>query len=131
MLNRWTGSILSLLALVLILGGTAGAAQTAAPKKAPAAAAKKAPAVHEMTGTGVVTSMDATHLMITHKVAGKDAPMTLVLTPTTKRTGTLAAGSKVTVKYHMENNDAVATSVSAQAVTAKAKTAKAPAAKKS
>jgi len=75
----------------------------------------KEPAVHDISGSGVITSVDATHLMITHKVNGKDAPMTLVLTPETKREGTMAAGNKVAVRYHMENNDMVATSVRATA----------------
>ena len=122
MSKRWMGSIGGLLALALIFGGVAHAAQTAAPKKAPAAAAKKAPAVHDITGAGVITSVDATHLTITHKVNGKDEPMTLVLTPETKRDGTLATGSKVSFRYHKENNDMVATSVRAQVATAKAKT---------
>jgi len=88
--------------------------------------------VHDIAGSGVITSVDATHLMITHKVNGKDAPMTLVLTPETKREGTMAAGNKVAVRYHMENNDMVATSVRATAATtAKAKTTTGAKAKKS
>ena len=126
MSKRWMGSTLGLLALAIIFGGAAHAAQTAAPKKA-AAAAKKAPAAHEMTGAGVITSVDATQLTFTHKVNGKDAPTTVVLTPETKRDGTLAAGNKVSVRYRMENNDKVATSVRAQTATAKA--AKTPGAK--
>ena len=117
----WTRKIWGLLALAFIFGGVAQAAQTTAPKKA-TAAAKKAPAVHEMTSTGVITSIDATHLMITHKVKGKDEPMTLVLTPETKQEGNMAAGGTVSIRYHKENSDMVATSVRAQTATAKAKT---------
>jgi hypothetical protein len=135
MSKTWTRSMGSLLALalVLIFSGAAHAAQTAAPKKAPAATAKKAAATHDMTGTGVISSIDATHLTITRKVNGKDEPMTVVLTPETKRDATLAAGTKVSVRYHKENNDEVATSVRAQVAAAKAKTpkAKASGAKKS
>lgn len=120
MSTKWIGSSLSLLALALVFSGSVHAAQTAAPAKA--ATGKKAAAAHEMTSTGVITSMDATHLTITHKVGGKDTPMTVVLTPETKKDATLETGSKVTVKYHKENNDQVASSVRAQATTAKAKT---------
>jgi hypothetical protein len=119
MSKRWSGSIWALVGLALIFSGAAQAAQTAAAKKA---TAKKTPAAHAMTSTGVITSADATHLMITHKVKGKDEPMTLALTPETKHTGDLAAGNRVSVTYHMENNEAVATSVRSQAATAKAKT---------
>jgi hypothetical protein len=130
--TRTTGSLLAL-ALVLMFGGMAQA-QTAAPAPAPApkatATAKKAPA--SMVATGTITSIDATHLVISHKVSGKDTPMNFILTPTTKQDSSLAAGSKVSVRYHKENSDEVATSVSAQTTTAKAKTPKAAAgAKKS
>lgn len=118
MSKRWMGSTLGLLALALIFGGAAHAAQTAAPKTA----AKKAPATHEMTGAGVITSVDGTHLTFTRKVNGKDEPTTVVLAPETKQDGALAAGNKVSVRYRMENNDKVATSVRAQTATAKVKT---------
>lgn len=133
MLKRLNGSIWGMLALVVIFSGVTLSAQTAAPKKAPAAAtAKKAPAAAEKTATGTITSVDATKLVITHMVKGKSEPMTLVLTPETKRVGTLAAGGKVSAKYRTENNDQVATSVQSMPTTAaKAKTGtKAPAAKK-
>jgi hypothetical protein len=117
MLKRWTVGIAGLLALAVIFSGAAQA-QTTAPKKTTATAAKKAPAVQQIAGTGVITSVDATHLMLTHKVNGKDTPMTLVLTPETKKEGDLAPGNRVSVRYHMENNDMVATSVRAQAATA-------------
>ncbi len=125
MLKHWTIGTLGVLALALAFGGAAHAAQTAAPKKA---TATKKPAVHEVTNSGVITSVDATRLTMTHKVNGKDQPLTLILTPETKREGDLAPGNKVSVRYHMENNDEIATSVRAQAEPAKGK---APGAKKS
>jgi hypothetical protein len=129
MSKLWTRSTWGLLALALIFSGAAHAAQTAAPKKA--TAVKKAPAVHEVVSTGTITSIDATQLVMTHKVKGKDESVTLVLTPETKRMGTLAAGSKVSVQYRMENSDRVATSVRARTVAAKTTKAKTTAAKKS
>jgi hypothetical protein len=116
-------SIATTLALVVMLGGAAHAAQTAAPKKA--TAAKKSAAAGEMMIAGTIASIDATHLTINHKVKGKDESMTLVLAPTTKQEGTLEPGAKVSVRYHKENNDQVASSVRAQVATAKAKTPKA------
>ena len=121
-MKRWTISTLGLLALALLFGGAAHAAQATAPKKT--TAAKKAPAVHEIAASGVITSADATHLTLTRKVNGKDQPLTVVLSPETKRQGDLTPGSKVSVRYRMENNEMVATSVRAQAATAKATTAK-------
>jgi hypothetical protein len=119
MSKHWMASFWGLLVLALIFGGVAQA-QTTAPKKAPA---KKA-AVHEVAGNGTITSADATHLVISHTVNGKAESMTLMLTPETKKEGTLEAGSKVAYRYHMENNDMVATSVRATATAAKAKTGK-------
>jgi hypothetical protein len=133
MLKRLNGSIWGMLALAVIFSGATLSAQTVAPapKKAPAAAAKKAPATTDKTATGTITSIDATKLVLSHMVKGKSEAMTLVLTPETKREGTLTAGGKVSARYRTENNDQVATSVRAvTATTAKAKTAKAPAAKK-
>jgi hypothetical protein len=139
MLKRLNGRIWGMLALALIFSGVTLSAQTAAPapKKAPATTAakttaKKAPAATEKTATGTITSIDATHLVMSHMVKGKSEQMTLVLTPATKRDASLAAGGKVSVRYHTENSDQVASSVrSVAATTAKAKTStKAPAAKK-
>ena len=129
------GKIWGLLALALIFSGVTLSAQTAAPapKKAPAATATKAPAAAAKvaTATGTITSIDATKLVLSHTVSGKSQEMTFVLNPETKREGTLAAGGKVSVRYHAENNDQVATTVRAvTATTAKAKTGKSTAAKK-
>jgi hypothetical protein len=124
----WTRGIWGLLALALIFAGAAQAAQTTAPKKA---TTRKAAAVHEMTTRGVISSIDATQLTITHKVKGKDESMNLVLNPSTKQEGTLTAGARVTVRYRKDNNEMVATSVRAQAATAKAKTGTKTKAKKS
>lgn len=125
MLKRLNGSIWGMLALAVIFSGITLSAQTAAPapKKAPAATAKKAPAAVDKTATGTINSIDATKLVLTHMVKGKSEQMTLVLTPETKREGTLAAGGKVSARYRTENSDQVATSVRAVAATAaKAKT---------
>jgi len=126
MIKRRTGSFWGLLALALIFSGAAQASQTAAPKPATAArsqsaASRKASAVHEISNSGVITSIDATRLVMTHKVKGKDEQATLVLTPETKREGTLTTGSRVSVRYRMENGDQVATLVRGQTVAAKTK----------
>jgi hypothetical protein len=129
MLKRSMGMILGVLALAFIFGGAVHAQTTPAPKKATAAktaTAKKA----EIASTGTITSVDATHLMLTRKVAGKDQPMTLMLTPETKKTGDLAPGARVSVRYHMENSDMVASSVRVMATTAAKAKAGTPKAKK-
>ena len=114
------------LALALMLGGAAHAAQTgAAPSKKPAPAAKSTAAAHEMTSTGTIASIDAAHVTINHQVKGKDESTTFVLKPDTQRDTTLAAGTHVSIRYHKENSDLVASSVHAQTAAAKASGSKA------
>jgi hypothetical protein len=116
MSKRWMVSIWGLLVMALVFSGVAQA-QTTAPKRQAAAKVST-----ETTSIGVITSVDATHMVITHKVKGKDESMTLILTPETKKEGALEAGSRVSFRYRMENNDRVATTVRATATAAKAKT---------
>jgi hypothetical protein len=123
------GSFGTALTLALMLSGAAHAAQTSAPQanapKAAPVAAKKPAATPEMTSTGTIASIDATHVTINHQVKGKDESTTFVLTPDTKRDTTLAAGTHVAIRYHKQNNDLVASSVHAQTTSAKAGTSKA------
>jgi Domain of unknown function (DUF5666) len=114
------------MALILMLGGAAHAAQTgAAPGQKPALAAKSAAAAKAMTSTGTIASIDAGHVTINHQVKGKDESTTFVLKPDTQRDATLTAGARVSIRYHKENNDLVASSVHAQTATAKASASKA------
>ena len=121
------GSFATTLALALILGGAAhaqtGAPQTSAPKTAPTAP-KKTAAATEMTSNGTIASIDATHVTINHQVKGKDESTTFVLNGDTKRDATLAAGAHVSIRYHKQNNDLVASSVHAQTAKAGASKAK-------
>jgi hypothetical protein len=122
----------SVLALAFLCGGAAHAQTTApAAQSAPAASKKTTKAAAQMTASGTIASIDATHLVITSKVNGADTPMNFVLNSTTKQDANLAAGSKVTVRYHKDNNDQVASTVRAQATTAKAKKTTTTGAKKS
>jgi hypothetical protein len=94
----------------------APAAKTAAPK--PAAT----PATHATRG--VVKTVDASSLVITR---GK-ADTTFVLNASTQRQGDIAPGANVSVRYHTEGKDKVATAVSVQQpkqpAAAKSKTSK-------
>lgn len=100
--------------LVLVMS-LAAFAQTAAKKTTTAPAAPKAAAVKILTATGTIVSADATSLVITHKVAGKDTQMTFVLSTTTKKTGDLVKDAKVTVHYTVDGTTNKATSVTATA----------------
>lgn len=114
------------LALIVMLGGAAHAAQTgAAQGQKPAPAAKSTAAAHDMTSTGTIASIDAGHVTINHQVKGKDESTTFALKPDTQRDATLTAGTHVSIRYHKENNDLVASSVHAQTATAKASASKA------
>jgi len=81
-----------------------------------AQAAQKKAATHSARGT--ITSIDANQLVITQKVQGQDKPMSFALNSTTQKSGDLASGTPVTVRYKTENNQNVATSVRGRAVKA-------------
>jgi hypothetical protein len=81
---------------------------TAAPAAAKAPAAK--PAVVRAT-KGVVKSVDASSLVITGSGA-KAKELTFVLNSATVKTGTLAVGATVQVRYKTEAKQNIATAVS-------------------
>ena len=93
-------SALAIMGLLLVGSVFAGQAKSAKPAKA---------TTHDASGT--VVSVNATSLVISHKVKGKDEQMTFVLNPETKREGKLDVGSHANVKYRSENNENVATMV--------------------
>src|SRR5262245_5306713 len=72
-------------------------------------AGKKTPAKHIAVGT--ISSIGADQVVVNEKVKGKDQPMTFHLDSSTQKSGNLANGSLVTVQYHTENNQNIATSV--------------------
>lgn len=108
---------------VLVTVPAVGLAQTSPAKAAPAPAAKpaaaaqpaakttvaKAPVVHATKG--VVKSVDASSLVITGSGA-KAKDMTFVLNSATVKTGTVAAGATVQVRYTTEAKQNIATAVS-------------------
>ena len=94
-----------------------GAGATAAPaqKKAATAKKEKAPAVMSHTTSGTVKSSSDSELVIT-KGTGKNAKdETFVVNASTKKTGDIATGSKVTVAYTAEGGTNTATSIKAAA----------------
>lgn len=102
------------LALTLPTLSLAAGVQGSTPPAKPAAqAAKPAPAkaTADMHSTsGVVKSIDATHLVIT-KPTGTVKELSFVLNSATQRTGDLAAGATVDVRYKAEGKQNIATAV--------------------
>ena len=62
---------------------------------------------------GVVKSMDANTLVITH-AGKKNSEMTFTLNNSTQRSGTIAVGSPVSVRYQKEGTADVATAITAE-----------------
>jgi hypothetical protein len=60
---------------------------------------------------GTISSIDNNQVVINEKVNGKEQPMTFKLDSSTKKAGSLTAGSMVTIHYRTQNNQNVATSV--------------------
>jgi len=67
------------------------------------------PATHFTQGT--IASITANQLVITKTARGKAAQMTFALTSETSRTGTLAAGTRVSVQYRQANNQNIAAAI--------------------
>jgi hypothetical protein len=106
----------ALLAALAVTGAAQAATPQATAKKGTTAAAKPAKpaaaASHSVKGT--VKSIDASMLVITKSgKAGGD--MTFTLNADTKRDGSPAVGSPVSVRYRSEGANNVATAVTAQA----------------
>ncbi len=111
------------LAVPMAAFAQAGAGAAPAQKKA-AAATKKAPTVANRTTSGTVKSSSDTELVIT-KGAGKAAKdETFVVNASTKKTGDIATGAKVTVAYTSEGSTMTATSIKAAPAKAKGAPAK-------
>jgi hypothetical protein len=106
--------------LMVLLAGSlsaipcaAFAAQAGGTKSQPPAkhAATKPAATHSTAG--VVKSVDDNSLVITR--SGKNGgDMTLALSPSTQRKGTVAVGSPVSVRYRDEGTSHVATAITVQ-----------------
>jgi hypothetical protein len=67
------------------------------------------PATHFTQGT--IASITANQLVITKTARGKASQMTFSLTSETSRTGTLAAGTRVSVQYRQANNQNIAAAI--------------------
>jgi hypothetical protein len=91
---------------VLAMAATAFAA---APQTSSSAAKKTTPASHSVKGT--VKSIDSSSLVISRKKGGD---MTFALDSTTKKEGSPAVGSDVSVQYHTEGKTMMATAITAQ-----------------
>ncbi len=98
------------------------AAPAAKEKKAPAAmkeAGKAAVASHTTSGT--VKSVSDSSLVITKGAAKNAKEVTFTVNASTKKTGDVKEGSKVTVAYTTEGGTMTATSIKAAAAKAKSK----------
>ena len=83
---------------------------------APASSAKhpaSKPAVANKSTTGVVKSIDATSLVISHQ-GRKGAEETFTLDPSTQNEGNIQVGTTVSVHYKTEGKSKMATAVMAQ-----------------
>jgi hypothetical protein len=92
-----------LVALLLVGTIVVWAAQAQEPSKAVPAKEAKAKKV-----AGTIDSFTETNLVLTHGMAGMKKQATFVLTPETKKEGTLKAGAKATVEYLVKGKEKVA-----------------------
>lgn len=66
-------------------------------------------ATHQIAG--IVKSMDANALVLSHKVGGKEQDISLIVNPETKREGDVKVGSHVTAHYKMMSGQNVVTAI--------------------
>ena len=120
-----TALVLGTLAAVPVIG-FAATPTSQKPAVQHAAAPKQAAAVHATSG--VVKSMDANTMVITRQ--GKEqGDMTFSLNASTRRSGAIAVGSSVSVRYQKEGDKDVATAISLRNSQAKETKARPSAAK--
>lgn len=120
-----TALVVGALAAVPLVGFAATPRAAQKPTAQHASAPKQAAAIHATSG--VVKSMDANTLVITRQ--GKKQEMTFSLNTSTRREGTIALGSPVSVRYQKEGNKDVATAISLRNAQAKETHPRASAAK--
>jgi Domain of unknown function (DUF5666) len=73
--------------------------------------AGKKTSTKQHVAVGTITSIDANQVVVNEKVKGKEQPMTFQLNSSTQKSGNLKDGTVVTVEYHSESNQNVATAV--------------------
>lgn len=100
-------------ALSIVPGAAFAASQSTAPKTPPATAKQPSatPVMHAMKGT--VKSIDDHTLVLTGS-GGNHAEMTFALNGSTRREGTIATGTPVSVRYHDDGKTHVATAIHAE-----------------
>jgi hypothetical protein len=126
MRTEWRISLLVALALTLAPPVLAGRAE-------PAAQDAVAPhhlmhwlhaTRHEVTGK--IESLTASRLILASQTKGKEQEMTFALDPETQREGSVAAGTQATVRFRVENNQKIATFVTAHDATSSAAKSEGP-----
>ena len=92
------------------LAGATGSAATQAVPAQPASQSQVRRTSHATTGT--VKAIDDSRLVIA-RPGKKGGEMTFTVGPSTHREGTVAVGSKVSVRYEQDGNTRMATAISA------------------
>jgi hypothetical protein len=105
-------SFILLAAFALVIGTSALAAQTSAQKSSTKTSNTANAAVHEELGT--VRSITSSELVLAHDVNGTQEETTYKMEPSTKREGTIAKGTYVTLYYKDQNHERMATEVKAE-----------------
>jgi hypothetical protein len=109
--------LLTACVLTVQMPGRAYAPGVPQASKPPAATVRQAPPHDVATHAtkGVVKTVSATAIVITRGAAGKRTETSFVLTPSTQRVGTVAAGSTVEIRYRTDGKQRIATAVSVEA----------------
>ncbi|MBZ5498977.1 MAG: hypothetical protein LAP85_21470 [Acidobacteriia bacterium] len=103
--------------LILLMALAAFAQGTAA---GTSAKTTKPRAVVTHTAMGVVSSVEANKLVLSHRVKGKEEQSTFLINDQTKKEGDMKAGDRATVHYRVEKGQDIATMVKASPAVAKA-----------
>jgi predicted RNA-binding protein (virulence factor B family) len=105
---------LALAGALILTAAIATAAQTSATSNSKQATQSspqaKAVVHHEM---GTVSSLTGTELMLAHKWRGKEEKTKFTLDSNTKKEGSITQGQEVTVYFHHEKGERIATEIKA------------------
>jgi hypothetical protein len=99
-------------AFMLVVGGTALAAQTSSHNDATKNTNTAEATVHEEMGT--INSMTSSELVLSHTVAGKEEQTTFRLDSSTKTEGKIDQGAHVAVYYKDQSHERIATEIKAE-----------------
>jgi hypothetical protein len=104
-------ALIGSLTVTLCVAAAGGQKEVKATRSTPASPQTKTPPPATHFTQGTIASIEATRIVISRKVHGKDAQETFTMDAQTQRSGNLTAGTRVSVQYRETNSQKTAAAV--------------------